>query len=164
MVLVAVGVVAGLLGTLAMDGLNLLFARAGIISRIDVGMIGRMAVGWARGRFLYRHPTEMETAEHELIYGIATHYGIGVALAIPYVVGWTLLFGGPASPAGAVIYGIATTAASWFFVYPSLGFGVLGLGSPDGLRAPLSALANHLFYGMGVGAGITLINLVLFSV
>ena len=77
--LVAMSVVAGLLGTLAMDGLNLLFARAGIISRIDVGMIGRMAVGWTRGRFRYRHPSEMETAEHEMIYGIATHYAIGVS-------------------------------------------------------------------------------------
>jgi hypothetical protein len=162
--LVTLSVVSGLLGTLAMDGLNLLFARAGIISRIDVGMIGRMAVGWGRGRFRYRHPTEMETAEHELIYGIATHYSIGVVLAVPYVVGWTFLVGGPASPAWAVAYGIATTTASWFFVYPSLGFGVLGLGSPDGLRAPLSALANHLFYGMGVGAGIAMINPVLFSV
>jgi hypothetical protein len=162
--LVAMSVVAGLLGTLAMDGLNLLFARAGIISRIDVGMIGRMAVGWTRGRFRYRHPSEMETAEHEMIYGIATHYAIGVALAIPYVVGWTLLFGGPASPAWAIIYGIATTVASWFFVYPSLGFGVLGMGSPDGLRAPLSPLANHLFYGLGVAAGLTLIDPVRFSV
>jgi hypothetical protein len=162
--LVAMSVVAGLLGTLAMDGLNLLFARAGIISRIDVGMIGRMAVGWTRGRFRYRHPSEMETAEHEMIYGIATHYAIGVALAIPYVVGWTLLFGGPASPAWAIIHGIATTVASWFFVYPSLGFGVLGMGSPDGLRAPLSPLANHLFYGLGVAAGLTLIDPVRFSV
>jgi uncharacterized membrane protein YeaQ/YmgE (transglycosylase-associated protein family) len=164
MALVAVGVVAGLLGTLAMDGLNLLFSRSGIISRIDVGMIGRMAVGWARGRFRYRHPTEMVTVEKEVIYGIATHYAIGVALAVPYVVGWTLLVGGPASPAWAVVYGIATTMASWFFVYPSMGFRALGMGSPDGLKAPLSALANHLFYGLGVAAGLTLINPVCFSV
>lgn len=44
--LVVAGVVGGVLGTVAMDLLNLLFARAGIISKIDVGMIGRMAVGW----------------------------------------------------------------------------------------------------------------------
>ena len=59
--LVAMGVVAGVLGTLAMDSLNLLFARTGMLSKIDVGMIGRMAVGWARGRFRYGHPSEIGT-------------------------------------------------------------------------------------------------------
>jgi len=51
--LIVTGVAAGLLGTLAMDSLNHLFARTGVISKIEVGMIGRMAVGWARGRFRY---------------------------------------------------------------------------------------------------------------
>jgi uncharacterized membrane protein YeaQ/YmgE (transglycosylase-associated protein family) len=55
--LVVMGVVAGVSGTLAMDSLNLLFARGGMLSKIDVGMVGRMGVGWARGRFRYGHPT-----------------------------------------------------------------------------------------------------------
>jgi hypothetical protein len=50
MYLVVTGVVAGVLGTLAMDSLNHLFARAGMIIKIDVGGIGRMAVGWTHGR------------------------------------------------------------------------------------------------------------------
>ena len=150
------GVVAGLLGTLAMDALNLLFARAGVVLRIDVKMIGRMAVGWARGRFRYGDPSQMGAAEHEGLLGILTHYLIGVGLAVPYVLGWHLVVGGPASPAWAVVYGIATTVASWFLVYPSMGLGVLGMSSPDGLKAPLSSLANHLFYGLGLAAGIAL--------
>ena len=38
--LIVTGVVAGVLGTLLMDSLNHLFARTGVISKIDVGMIG----------------------------------------------------------------------------------------------------------------------------
>jgi len=155
--LVVAGVIAGVLGTLVMDSLNLLFARAGIISRIDVGGIGRMAVGWARGRFRYGHPSEMETDANEMLYGYVTHYAIGVGLAVPYVLGWDLLVGGPASPVWAVAYGVATTVASWFFVYPSIGLGVFGRRSPEGLRAPLSSLANHLFYGLGIAVGIALV-------
>ena len=155
--LVVAGVVAGVLGTLVMDSLNLLFARAGIISKIDVGMIGRMAAGWARGRFRYGHPSEMEKAANEELYGYLTHHAIGVGLAVPYVLGWDLLVGGPASPAWALAYGVATTVASWFFVYPSMGFGVFGRRSPEGLRAPLSSLANHLFYGLGMAVGIALV-------
>jgi len=152
--LVVTGVVAGVVGTLMMDSLNLLFARTGMLSKIDVGMIGRMAVGWAHGRFRYGHPSEMEQVANETLYGYVTHYAIGVGLAVPYVLGWNLLVGGPASPLWAIAYGLATTVASYFFVFPSMGFGVAGRRSPEGIKAPLSALANHLFYGVGISVGI----------
>jgi hypothetical protein len=155
--LVVTGVVAGVLGTLAMDSLNLLFARTGMLSKIDVGMIGRMAVGWARGRFRYGHPSEMEQVPNEMLYGYITHYTIGVGLAVPYVLGWDLLVGGSASPVWALAYGVATTVASYFFVFPSMGLGVFGRRSPEGIIAPLSALANHLFYGVGIAVGIALV-------
>jgi uncharacterized membrane protein YeaQ/YmgE (transglycosylase-associated protein family) len=155
--LIVTGVVAGVLGTLMMDSLNHLFARIGMISKIDVGMIGRMAVGWARGRFLYRHPDEMECVPKETLYGYLTHYSIGVGLAAPFVLGWDLLVGGPVSPAWTLVYGVATTVASWFLVYPSMGFGAFGRLSPEGIKGPLSSLANHLFFGVGMAVGIMLV-------
>jgi hypothetical protein len=154
--LVVVGVVAGVLGTLAMDSLNLLFARGGMLARIDVSTIGRMSAGWTRGRFRYRHPDDMERVPYEAARGFVAHYAIGIGLALVFVLGWDLLVGGPASPAWALVYGVATTVASLFLVYPSMGFGVLGRRSPDGIRAPLSSLANHLFFGIGMAAGIVL--------
>jgi len=155
--LVVTGVVAGVLGTLAMDLSNLLFARTGMLSKIEVGIIGRMAAGWARGRFRYGHPSEMKQVANEMLYGYVTHYAIGVSLALLYVLGWDLLVGGPASPIWAIAYGLDTTVASYFFVLPSMGFGVFGRRSPDGIRAPLSALANHVFYGVGLAVGIALV-------
>ncbi len=154
--LVITAVVAGVLGTLVMDSLNLLFARTGMFSKIDVGMIGRMAVGWTRGRFRYGHPSEMEQAANEMLYGYITHYTIGVGLAVTYVLGWDLLVGGPPSPVWALAYGVATTVASHFFVFPSMGLGVFGRRSPEGIRAPLSSLANHLFFGVGMAVAVAL--------
>jgi len=154
--LVVTGVVAGVLGTLVMDFLNLLCARPGMISKIEVGTIGRMAVGWAHGRFRYGNPSEMQEVANEKLYGYVTHYAIGVSLAVPFVFGWDLLVGGPVSPVWALAYGLATTVASLFFVYPSMGLGVAGRRSPEGMRAPLSSLANHLFYGVGLAGGIAL--------
>jgi hypothetical protein len=156
MEIVVTGVAAGVLGTLVMDSLNHFFARVGILSKIDVAMIGRMALGWARGRFRYRHPGEMEPVANETIYGYITHYGIGVGLALIFVFGWDLLVEGPASPRWALAYGLATTVASYFFVYPAMGLGVFGTRSPDGIRSPLSSLANHLFYGMGMAVAVAL--------
>ncbi|MFC1530726.1 DUF2938 family protein [Gemmatimonadota bacterium] len=155
--LVVTGFVAGVLGTLAMDLLNILVARTGVLLKIDVGMIGRMVVGWAHGRFRYGHPGEMQQVANETLYGYIAHYIIGVGLAVPYVLGWDLVVGGPASPAWAVVYGVATTAASYFFVYPSMGLGVFGRRSPEGIRARLSPLANHFFYGVGLAAGVALV-------
>lgn len=153
---VVTGVVAGLLGTLAMDLLNKLVARTGMLLRIDVRILGRMAVGWTRGRFRYGHPEEMEPVNAERLYGFATHYLIGVGLAVPFVLGWIALIGGTVSPAWALAYGVATTAASWFFVYPSMGLGAFGTRSPDGTKAVLTPLANHFFYGVGLAVGVGL--------
>ena len=154
--LILTGVLVGVLGTLAMDLLNHLFASTGVLLRIDVGMIGRMSAGWARGRFCYSHPSEMKPVANEKLIGYITHYSIGVALAIPFVLGWAYFFGGPASPVWALVYGVATTVASVFFVYPSMGFGVFGMRSPESIRAPLSSLANHLFFGVGMAVAVAL--------
>jgi len=154
--LIVKGIVAGVLGTLFMDLLNHLFARIGVISKIDVRIIGRMAVGWTQGRFRYSHPDEMERVPKEMIYGYFTHYAIGVGFAIPFILGWNLLIGGPVSPVWAFVYGVATTVASLFFVYPSMGFGMFGWRSPEGIKGPLSSLANHLFFGVGMAVAVAL--------
>jgi hypothetical protein len=144
------------LGTLVMDSLNHLFSRTGMLLKIEVGMIGRMSAGWVRGRFRYLHPGEMEQVANELLYGYITHYTIGAGFAVTYMLGWDLLVGGPASPAWALVYGVATTVASLFFVLPSMGLGVFGRRSPEGIRSPLSSLANHLFYGVGIAVAVAL--------
>ena len=154
MEIIVTGLIAGVFGTLVMDSLNFLFARIGVISKIDMRIIGRMAVGWSKGRFRYNHPEEMERATNELVYGYFTHYTIGVGLSIPFMIGWDLVVGGPASPAWAFVYGVATTAASLFFVYPSMGFGMFGLRSPEGIKSPLSSLANHTFFGEGIAIAV----------
>lgn len=154
--LIVAGVVAGVLGTLAMDILNYLFSRTGVVLKIDMRMIGRMSMGWAHGRFRYHSPNEMEQVANEMLYGYITHYTIGVGLAVPYVLGWDLLVGGIASPIWTLVYGVATTVASVFFVYPSMGLGVFGLRSPEGIRAPLSSLANHFFFGLGMAFAVAL--------
>lgn len=120
-------------------------------------MIGRMSSGWIRGNFSYQHPGEMKQDSHEILYGYIAHYAIGVVFALMYVLSWDFLIEGPISSIWALAYGIATTAGSLFFIYPSMGFGMLGRHSPEGIKAPLSSLANHTFYGLGLAMGIELL-------
>jgi len=152
--IIVTGVFAGVLGTLAMDVLNLLFARIGVITKIDVRMIGRMAAGWMSGRFRHGHPGEMAPVSNEKLLGYITHYAIGVGFAVPYMLVWDLLVGGLTPPLWILVYGVATTAASWFFVYPCIGQGVLGRRSPEGIRSAMTSLANHLFFGAGMAIAV----------
>lgn len=149
--LIISGVIARALGTFMMDALNALFAQAGILSRINIEMLGRVSVGWRRGHFLYSHRGEMEQVSNEKLHGYITHYLIGVGLAVPFVLGWQLFVGGPESSVWALAYGSTTTVFSYFFVFPSIiGLGVCGRRSPEGIKSALSSLANLLFYGMGM--------------
>jgi hypothetical protein len=99
----------------------------------------------------------MRPFPHEKPLGVATHYAIGIVLALIFVIGWDLLAEGPASPLWALLYGLATTVASWFFVYPSMGLGAGGLRSSDRMKNPLSSLANHLFFGLGMAIAVMLV-------
>jgi hypothetical protein len=101
------GIVAGVFGTVIVDSLNYLFARTGILSKIDIRIIGRMSAGWVRGKFLYRHPGEMKTVTNELLYGYIAHYAIGAGFALIFVYSWNILIDGTISPTWAVVYGIA---------------------------------------------------------
>ncbi len=154
---VVAGFVAGVIGTLAMDLLNNLVARTGVFLKVDVAMIGRMAVGWTHGRFCYEHPDEMEKVPNEMVYGYLAHFAIGVGLAVPFFPCWELWVGERASPIVAILYGLATTGASFFFVYPSMGLGIFGRRSPEKIRAFITPLANHLFYGVGLALGTVLV-------
>ncbi len=155
--LIVTGVVAGVLGTLVMDSLNYLFARTGMISRIEVALIGRMSAEWVRGRSAMRIQARWNRSRMRCSTVLLRTTPIGVCLAVPYVLGWAVLGGGSPSPLWALVYGAATTVASWFFVYPSMGMGVFGRLSPEGMKAPLSSLANHLFYGVGLAVGVALV-------
>jgi hypothetical protein len=154
---VITGIAAGVIGTIAMDLLNFLFARFRIITIIDISMIGRMAAGWVRGRFFYESPTEIKEIKNDKLFGFLAHYAIGICLALPYVSIWYIFVELPFSPTWAIVYGILTTVGSWFFIFPSMGLGICGLKSPEKLKATFSSLANHLFYGIGMAIGIALI-------
>ena len=155
--LLLTGIAAGVLGTLVMDLLNSLVARTGVFLKIDVAMIGRMVAGWTRGRFRYGHPEEIEQVPNQMVYGYLAHFAMGVGLAVLFVLSWDLWIGRPVSPLWAVIYGVATSAVSFFFIYPSMGVGEFGRRSPERIKAFITPLANHFFYGVGLAIGVELI-------
>jgi hypothetical protein len=118
-------------------------------------MIGRMPAGWAHSSLRHSHPNEMQQVANGKLHGYITNYAIGVNL-VPFTLGWDIFVGSPASPVWTLIYGVATMVSAVFFVCPSMGLGLFGWRSPESIRAPLSSMANHLFFGQGMAAAVAL--------
>jgi uncharacterized membrane protein YagU involved in acid resistance len=86
----------------------------------------------------------------ECAVGWISHYTIGVAFALVFV----LLASGDwlARPTllPAVLYGIVTVVFPFFVMQPSLGFGVAASKTPAPARARMKSLATHTVFGVGL--------------
>lgn len=156
MSVVLAAVVAGLIGTAAMDLGNWVAFRLGLVYKVSPEIIGRMMSGWLGGRFVYASPAELPSPDNAARRGVAFHYLIGVTLALPFVLGWWALAGAPPGPAALVGYGVATSLISFGVMFPALGLGALGLKA--GIKQPLTSLYNHALYGVGLWGGVELIS------
>ena len=123
---------AGVLATLTMDVAMLAAGRFGgnafSSDRLGADVIGRWAAGLMRGRWRHEDIT-VEPARHgELALGLLTHYVTGIVLTEVF-----LLFSrhGTGRPRfrDAIGFGAATAALPLLVLYPSLGYGLLGLRS-----------------------------------
>ena len=150
---IPVGVPAGVMATITMDLAMVAAARFGggafASDRIGPDMIGRWAAGLARGRWRHRDISSEPAQPGELALGMLTHYATGIILTQAFLE----LRGGNAKPSllGATGYGIATGILPLLIMYPSMGYGWLGLRSGEAARIGRIMLLGHTAFGMGVG-------------
>lgn len=153
------GIPAGVVATLTMDAA---MVAAGAIGgeafasrRVDPSVIGRWGGGLLRGRWRHVDASREEPGALDLPLGIMTHYVTGIALTEAFVLvprrppGPTLL--------AAVAYGIATSVFPLFVLFPSLGYGPLGLHSGEAARLARIMLVGHTAFGAGIGLGTALL-------
>jgi hypothetical protein len=79
-----------------------------------------------------------------------THYGTGVVLTQAFLLLPRRGNGRPTFAAGTA-YGIATAALPLLVVFPSMGYGWLGLRSGDAARLVRIMLLGHVAFGIGIG-------------
>jgi hypothetical protein len=147
---ISLGVCAGIAATVTMDVLGGLSRRVGLTVGAKGTWVGRWYLGILRGQLRHANITASPKLSGEKLAALAGHYAIGIALAILYVVGAAWLAVSPDGLLLALGYGLATCVFPWFLVFPSLGFGVLGLRGPSELKLFTSSLVNHLSYGFGL--------------
>ena len=151
---VLAGVPAGVLATVTMDVAMVAAERLGgsafASDRLGPDMIGRWAADLARGRWRHGDIRSEPARRGELALGVLTHYATGVALTQAYL----LLLrrrGERSSVAAATAFGIATSALPLLVMFPSMGYGWLGLRSGDAARLARIMLLGHVAFGVGIG-------------
>jgi hypothetical protein len=151
---VPAGLPAGVLATATMD---VAMVAAGVLGgsafssdRLGPDMIGRWAVGLLRGRWrgvdISREPAE----RGELAFGLATHYVTGVVLTQAFLLATPRWRGRRGFLAGTV-YGISTAVFPLLMMFPSMGYGWLGLRSGEAGRLNRIMLVGHIAFGVGIG-------------
>ena len=141
-------VIMGIVATLMMDLGNLIFASFELVYKINYSLIGVLSFGWLKGVFIYNSINDIVVTNYSYLFGVATHYFIGIIFAIP--VFFMMLLLNLRSYLLLIIYGILTCFASLFLLFPSLGLGLAALKTSSPFYMIFSSLLNHFFYGLGL--------------
>jgi hypothetical protein len=150
-------VLIGILATITMDVLSITALRLGWIVFLPPRLTGRWFASVARGRFLHSDISQVPPIHHEVAVAVPMHYAIGVTLALVYLLASSALGLTPRSPVAALAFGLSTSVLPWLLMFPAMGYGWFGARGPAGTRLFLSSLVTHLFYGVGLWLGASML-------
>ena len=143
-------VAIGIGATLAMDLWNLFLKRTFDIPSLNYCLLGRWVSHMPRGTLRHASIAAAQPQARECMVGWVTHYSIGVALAL----GFVLLVSGDwlARPTilPALLYGLGTVVFPFFVMQPSFGLGIAASRTPNPARARLKSLVTHSVFGVGL--------------
>jgi len=143
-------ILMGIWATLFMDILAKIFAKLKIIHpTIKPEIVGRWALFMIRGKFAHEDINKMPVLGNEKPAALIAHYLIGIILAGIYLFIELNIPIIRNQPWMALIFGIATTLLPWFWLYPSIGLGIMA--SKTSKRSPfiITSLINHTDFGLG---------------
>jgi hypothetical protein len=148
---------AGVLATIVMDVGSGLFRLTGLTHGAPPQLIGRFFISVFRGHFTALDPSLAPDTSISIGLILPVHYAIGTSLALLF--GLAAYFYGSSSPKwwACIVFGVGTTVLPAFWMFPAMGFGLLGLRGPAELLLFRTALVNHLFFGLGLAAAAALV-------
>jgi hypothetical protein len=140
----------GIGATLLMDVWNLFLKRTLSIPSLNYCLLGRWLRHMPGGTLRHASITAAQQKPFECTVGWITHYTIGVAFALVFVVltsgDWLAR---PTLPP-ALLYGIGTVVFPFFILQPSFGLGVAASRTPQPAQVRLKSLVTHTVFGVGL--------------
>lgn len=112
--------------------------------------IGRWVLYMTDGIFSHQSIKASPPRSGELILGWVGHYAIGIGFAL-----LMLLFTGTKwilrpSFLPAFVVGFVTCSVPFFIMYPGMGYGMLGLSTPNPTMLQFKVLVSHVVFSVGL--------------
>lgn len=143
-------ILLGIWATLFMDILAKILSKFNIIHpTIKPHIIGRWALYMVRGKFVHADINKTPELGNEKSAALIAHYLIGIILAGIYLFIGSKMPTIGNQPWTPLIFGIATTLLPWFWLYPSIGLGIMASNARERSSYIVTSLVNHTDFGLG---------------
>ena len=154
-------ILLGVGATIVMDFWALMLKQLMGIVPLNYAMVGRWLAYMGKGVFRHNNITTAKPVKAELFLGWAAHYLIGVvfAAALILLVGNEWIIAPSVIP--AIIFGILTVGFPYFFMQPSMGFGIAASKTPNPNVARFRSLLTHFVFGLGLYFSASLLSMFL---
>jgi hypothetical protein len=116
----------------------------------DYALVGRWLCSMARGRFRHDSIAVLPSVPGERLIGWSAHYLIGIAFAAVLLLARGFSWIQRPTLIPALLVGIASVAAPFFLMQPSMGAGIAGCRTPRPGAVRLQSLITHTVFGLGL--------------
>jgi len=141
----------GIFSTIIMD-IGYVFLKVTKIAKgsMEPQFLGRWILNMFNGEFLQENIQMATQMNLEKPVSIIIHYLTGI-----FLVGIFLLLRNkikifPGSIHMGLVFGWITILLPWFFFYPCIGFGFMGLDTLEGSNNIVYSIIYHSFFGLGI--------------
>ncbi len=141
----------GTFATFIMDYLTKFLVKSKIVRpTLEPQIPGRWILYMLKGRFAHEDIRQAPALRHEKPVTLISHYAIGIALAGGYLFLELILPIIRGQMWCPLVFGLATVALPWLWLYPSIGLGFLACKSPRQKDFIILSSINHLNFGIGM--------------
>jgi hypothetical protein len=143
-------VIIGLGATLLIDLWALFLRRAFGIQSLDYCLLGRWILHIPYGTIVQKSIATTPRKRHECTIGWITHYLIGTAFALLFVLVASERWLTRPTFLPALGFGMITVLVPFFTMQPAFGLGIAASKTPYPNRARLKSLGTHAVFGVGL--------------
>ena len=140
----------GVGATLLIDLWALFLRRVFGIPSLSYCLLGRWVLYMPTGRIMHESITATPQKRGECAVGWISHYLIGTAFALLFVLIVSSNWLARPTLLPALMFGIVTTLVPFFVMQPSLGLGFAASKTPNPNKARLKSLMTHTVFGLGL--------------
>ena len=148
--LLLVAALIGIGATACIDLWSLVLKRGFNSPSLNYCLLGRWVLHMPGGTCVHRSIGAAAPTPGECVTGWAAHYGIGVGLAVGFVLLVSAEWLAAPTVLPALAFGVATVVVPLFVLQPALGLGVASARAPSPWAARLKSVGTHAVYGLGL--------------